>query len=288
MAGPRVTPLHTVEDAAARLSESKWGEAALRGGLASRGVVFLILGYLVARIATGVLGPASESEPASLPGVAEVLAARTGRPVIAVLAVGLALYAVFSAVDAILHHDNESPAAKRWGDRALSAWGFVVSAAFSGYCFHIAFTSSGGTSSAQEQQQKAHWSAEVLRWPAGWFWLGLFALVLLVMAGFLVRRAWCRSFRARLDRDRMSDRTWRTTMVLGTLGCLGRAGLFGVVGGCVLSAAIENDPRHGQGVDGSLRLLADNPAGIAGLWLLAVALVAYAGYLLVEARYRYV
>jgi hypothetical protein len=102
-----------VEDAAERLSGSRWGEGALRVGMASRGLVFLLLAYLVARVAMGVLGPASESAPASLPGVPEVLAARIGHPVIAVLAVGLALYALLSAVDAILHHNDESPAAKR-------------------------------------------------------------------------------------------------------------------------------------------------------------------------------
>jgi hypothetical protein len=117
-----------VEDAAERLSGSRWGEGALRVGMASRGLVFLLLAYLVARVAMGVLGPASESAPASLPGVPEVLAARIGHPVIAVLAVGLALYALSSAVDAILHHNDESPAAKRWGIALLGAGALFVPA----------------------------------------------------------------------------------------------------------------------------------------------------------------
>lgn len=205
-----------------------------------------------------------------------------------VFGIGLALYAVFSAVDAILHHDDESPAAKRWGDRALSAWGFVMYAAFSVYCFHLAAAPAGGPTSAQDQRQKTQWSERVLRWPVGWLWLGLLGVVLLAMAAFLVSRVWRRSFRPRLDRDRMSDVMWRAAIVLGMVGYLGRAGLFAVVGGCVLSAAIENDARHGQGVDGSLRLLADSVAGVVGLWLLAAALVCYGGYVFIEARYRYV
>lgn len=288
MNGPKVAPLLAVEDAAARLSGSKWGDGALRAGLASRGVVFLILGYLVIRVATGALGPPSESAPASLPGVPDVLAAQAGHPVIVVLAIGLALYALFSAVDAVLHHDEESPAAKRWGDRALSAWGFVMYTSFSAYCFRIALGSSSGTSAAQDQQQKTQWSAQVLRWPAGWLWLGLLATLLLVMAAFLVSRAWRRSFRPRLDKAEMGERTWRSAMILGTAGYLGRAALFAVVGGCILNAAVENDPQHGQGVDGSLRLLADSAPGRVALWLLAAALVCYGGYLFLETRYRYV
>jgi Trk-type K+ transport system membrane component len=220
--------------------------------------------------------------------VPEALAAQTGRPVILVLAVGLALYAVFSAVDSILHHDDESPAAKRWGDRALSAWGFVMYAAFSVYTFHLALSSSRATSSAQDQQQKAQWSAKVLQWPAGWLWLSLLAVLLIAMALFLVSRAWRRSFRPRLDRDRMGRRIWQAAMVLGAVGYLGRAGLFAIVGGCVLSAAVENDPRHGQGVDGSLRILADSTAGTVVLWLLTATLLAYGLYMFIETRYRYV
>jgi hypothetical protein len=288
MARPDVASLDAAENATRRLAGSKWGERALRAGLAARALVFVLLGYLVVQVAVGALGPPSKSAPANMPGVAEALAARTGQPVILLLSLGLALYAVFSAVDAILHHDDESPSAKRWGDRALSAWGFVMYAAFSAYCFRIAFSSAARTSSAQEERQKTKWSAEVLRWPAGWLWLGLLAGLLLVIAAFLLSRAWRRSFRSRLDRGRMGERTWRAALVLGVVGCVGRAGLFAVVGGCVMSAAIENDPRHGQGVDGSLRLLADSTAGTAVLWPLAMALVCYAAYLFIEAWYRYV
>jgi hypothetical protein len=56
----------------------------------------------------------------------------------------------------------------------------------------------------------------------------------------------------------------------------------------VLSAAVENDPRHGQGVDGSLRILADSTAGTVVLWLLTATLLAYGLYMFIETRYRYV
>jgi hypothetical protein len=70
------------------------------------------------------------------------------------------------------------------------------------------------------------------------------------------------------------------------VGYFGRAVLFAIVGGCVLSAAVENDPEHGQGVDGSLRILAGSTAGDALLWALVAMLLTYAAYLFVEARYR--
>jgi hypothetical protein len=204
-----------------------------------------------------------------------------------VLAIGLLLYALFSALDAILHHDREAPAAKRWGDRALSAWGVVVYGAFSGYCFTTAVSAQGGHQRASKSERRnTQWSAEVLRWPAGWLWLGLLGLLLLVISFFLVTRCVRRSFRPRLQREQMRPWVWRLAMVLGVLGYLGRAELFAIVGWFVLDAAITDAPSKGQGVDGSIRLLANGAAGPFVLGALAVMLVAYGWYMLIESRHR--
>lgn len=184
----------------ARLAESRWADRALRCGLAARGVVFLIFGYLVARVALGALGHASTSKPADLTGVPEALAAQPGGTVaLFVLAIGMVLYAVFSLVDAVQHHDDESPMAKRWGDRVLSAWGTIMYLALSAYSFDVAIAG-GHTSSSKDTQEKTRWSAEVLRWPAGNLWLGLLGGVLCIFAAFLISRAARRSFRPRLER----------------------------------------------------------------------------------------
>jgi len=105
---------------------------------------------------------------------------------------------------------------------------------------------------------------------------------------FLVSRAARRSFRPRLDRRAMSRRTWRAALITGTVGYLGRAALFATVGACILRASAENDPQSGQGVDGSIRILADSSAGPVLLWLLAIPLATYGGYMGIESRYRHV
>jgi hypothetical protein len=269
------------------LERHDWLRRGLRVGLASRGVVYLVLAYLVARISLGALDGPGTRDAASGPGVAQAIAQQTGgQAVLVVLAVGLLLYALFSLVDALLHHDAEAPAAKRWGDRALSAWGFVVYGVFSGYSFVTATSPPKGQTAPKSHRQDAEWSAKVLGWPGGQFWLALLGFVLLVIAAFLLSRTVRRSFRDRLPRDDMDLRMWRLAVVLGTCGYFGRALLLGIVGWYVVSAAIENDPNHGQGVDGSVRMLASSTAGPPLLWVLAIALLLYGGYMFVEARYR--
>ncbi|MGN6605880.1 MAG: DUF1206 domain-containing protein [Jatrophihabitans sp.] len=275
-----------VRAAFAAVARSTAGEQGARVGLAARCLVYVVLGYLVARIAGGALGPAKNDQPASGPGVAQAVAQQTGGHIVVfVLGVGLVLFGLFSVLDAVLHHDHEDTALSRWTNRVVSLWTAVLYAALGAYCVVTAFA--GGTQSAsKENRTQTQWSAHVLRWPGGQVWLFLAGATPIVIAGFLVSRAVRQQFREQLDEHRMSPRAKRITFVLGTIGYLGRAGLFALVGGVVVAAAIEDDPQHGKGVDGGARLLAGNPWGSAGLWLLALTLACYGVYLGLESRYR--
>ncbi|MDT4920477.1 MAG: hypothetical protein QOI15_1379 [Pseudonocardiales bacterium] len=264
-----------------------WVKRAARIGLAVRGVVFLVLAYLVARIASGVLGSGGTSKAASGSGVAQAVAAPTGgRVMVFLLGVGLAFYAMFSIIEATLHQ-NDSSDAKRWAGRAKSGWRAAVYGAFSAYAFYTAINGqSSSGSSEHENEKQAHWTAKVLNWPGGPFWLGVLGVALIAAAVLFVSEAVRRSFFDDLDEARMSRRAKMLTTTAGIAGHLGRAAIYGMVGGFILSAAIENDPSNGQGFDGSVRDFADNAAGAAVLYVIAVALAAFGVYMFCEARYR--
>jgi hypothetical protein len=283
--GRRLPPLRRW---AAALTNTRAGDRGARVGLAARSLVYLVLGYLVARIAAGALGDPQNDQPASGPGVAQAVAQQAGGHVLVfVLGVGLILFGLFSLLDAALHHEHEDTALSRWTNRVVSVWTALLYGALGGYCLYVALV--GGTAKAsQENRQQTQWSAHVLQWPAGRVWLFLAGVTPIVIAGFLVSRAWRRQFREQLAEDQMSPRARTVVLTLGAVGYLGRAGLFALVGGVIVAAALEDDPQHGKGVDGASRLLASNPIGSTGLWLLAVCLAAYGVYLGLEARYRHV
>jgi hypothetical protein len=271
---------------AAQVANSEGGDRAARVGLGARTVVYVLLGYLVARIALGALGQPGSSRPATAQGAAQAIAAQTGgRVVVFVLAVCLLLFAFFSVIDALLHHNREREDWKRWALRALSWWTVLVYTAFSVYCLVTAF---GNTkqNKGQSDKQPTEWSARVLRWPLGQVWLFVGGLIALTTAVVLTIMAFRRSFAGELERHKMSVRAYRAAIVLGITGYLGRATLFSLVGWFVCKAAITEDPNHGEGVDGSLRILAASTFGPVLLWLIAVTLVAYGVYLAFEARYR--
>jgi hypothetical protein len=252
-----------------------------------RGVVFIVLAYLVARIASGVLGGSSTHTAASGSGVAQTVADQDGgRVMVFLLGAGLAFYALFCVLDAVLHHEYSSDA-KRWARKGQAAGRAVIYGTLSVYAFYTAANPRNGSgSSAQENREQTHWSGRVLSWPAGWLWLGLLGVGLLAGAGYLVAKAVRRSFFEDVDESAMSRRARAVASVTGVTGFLGRAALFGMVGWFVLQAAIQDDPKDSQAVDGSVRTFADNPAGAAFLYVVAVALVAFGCYMFIEARYR--
>ena len=74
--------------------------------------------------------------------------------------------------------------------------------------------------------------------------------------------------------------------VVGTIGHAGRAAVFALVGVFLIKAAYEYDPREAIGLDGALRKLAAQSYGDFLLFGVAVALLAYGVYCLLQARYR--
>jgi Mn2+/Fe2+ NRAMP family transporter len=278
---------NTAERTAKAAANSTTAERLARTGLAARGAVFLILAYLVVRIAFGALGSSSTAHSASGPGVAQAISAQPGgRLMLVLLGAGLLFFALFSTIDALMHHDDERSDVKRWGKRFVAVATAVLYACFAVYCVVAAAGDVGHQSAQQSDAEQAQWSAKVLNWPLGQFWLGLLGVVLMVIAVVVTVLACVPHFADRLERHRMSRRMWRFAIITGTAGYLGRAALFGTVGWFVMSAAIENDPQHGQGVDGAVRLLADNGAGGIFLVVVAAALACFGLYLFVEARYR--
>jgi hypothetical protein len=247
-----------------------------------------VLAYLVARIASGALGGGkSTAKSASGTGVAQAVAEQSGgRVMLFVLALGTICYAVFCLIYAATHQDPKSEA-KKWGTRAVSFWGFLVYGGFTIYALKTALSGKNqGGSSRQQNAEQSQWSARVLRWPGGQVLMFAVGMGLFVAAAALAVRAVRRKFRKRLEEHEMSRPVHRATLTFGTVGLFGRGALFAIVGWFVTEAAIDNDPRHGKGVDGSIRSLANSGGGAALLWVVAIALVAFGLYLILEARYR--
>jgi len=269
------------------VADSKWGERALRFGIGARGFVFLVVAYLVARIAMGALGEGGTSNSASAQGAAEAVQEQTGGDVaLVLLGIGMLLFALFCLVDATRNHGSDDSDAKKWAKRGATLWRAALYGGFGVYCFVKVLSGTSSGSSKNSSHKQTQWSAEVLSWPAGWFWLGLLGVALFAVAGYQIFVAVKRKFWHHLQKEKMGPRTRSAATALGVIGYVARGAAYALVGWFVLHAAFEDDPKKGKGVDGSARMLANSTGGPYLLWLLAIGLAVFGLYLFIEARYR--
>jgi hypothetical protein len=246
-------------------------------GLAARGVVYLLLGLLAARIAVG-----APDETADKQGVIALVADQPfGRALLAVLAVGMAAYALWKVARAFqVHEDSE---AKAWGKRIAAVgtaifWGAAAVTAAS-FVFGQAKGGGGG-------QDERAWTAEVMGWPGGRLLVGAVGVGFLAFAAWNAYRALSRKFEEHLETQRMSATWHHVATTSGIAGFLGRGAAFAAIGWFVTRAAIEFDPNEPIGLDESLRTLHDAAYGPWLIGLIALGLVLFGLYSFVEARWR--
>jgi hypothetical protein len=93
-------------------------------------------------------------------------------------------------------------------------------------------------------------------------------------------------FNEKLKTAEMSEAEERAATGIGILGHLARMAIFGLIGSFLVKSAWEYDSKEARGLDGALLELAQQPYGGLLLGAVAVGLLAYALFCLVQARYR--
>ena len=109
----------------ARGASGVWLRAGSRFGLACRGTVYLLVGYLALRLALAVHG--RTGAPASSAGAVQVAVSPAwGRIPLVLLVAGLAAYALTQLLEAVFRSSRAEGATGRWRQRAVSSWGCLL------------------------------------------------------------------------------------------------------------------------------------------------------------------
>jgi Domain of Unknown Function (DUF1206) len=278
------------QDAAREAAGSRWVDRVSRAGLAARAIVYLMVGYLAGRVALGAagVGQASTARPASGGGALEALAEHPGgRVALGLLAVGFLGYALLALVQAGFRHQNIENPAERWAKRLFFAGVALLYAAFFIYMASLLVRPGSGQRSASgSHAQETELTARVLSWPFGRLLVGSVGAVLVIAGLGFGYQAVTTNFQERLKRERMRPAIWRAATALGVVGSWARAVVLALVGVFVIAAAVTFDPRKARGLDAALRTLADQPYGPYLLGAIALGLVCYGAYVLLETVYR--
>lgn len=249
-----------------------------RAGYATRGVLYLMIGGLSALAAFGYGGAVTDSKGALL----ELYTQPFGQILLVLTTVGLLGYAAFLLYRAAF--DPEAEARDGWR-KAKRAWWVVVAGLHVSLAWFALQLLTGDSSGAGDETKSQ--TAKLLSWaPLGPWLVAAIAIGLLLGS---VHELWC-SWRAKLDKQldlsRLRSETRRGAVWLARCGIAGR-GLVGLIAaGCLLAAAVEADPSEAKGFSESLATLRTMPLGGALFAAVALALLAFGLYQMIEARYR--
>jgi len=242
----------------------------------AKAVLYAVIGLLAIQVARGGRGE-SPDKGGALRTIAEQ---PFGRGLLVLLAIGLAAYALWRLAQAIFDRDNEGEGlkglVKRAGALGKAGWYGIL-------CGLTVSTLVGnGNGGGNEQQQ----TAGVFERPLGRYAVYAVGLAFLGAAVFNGWRAVTCKFNKQLKTGEMNGAGEAAVTGVGILGHLARMIVFGLIGVFLVKAAWEYDPQQARGLDGALLEVAQAPYGGLLLGAVAVGLLAYALYCLVQARYR--
>ena len=261
------------------LERSSFFQWLVRAGFVARAVTYGVIGALALAIAlgAGTLGAAPNQQGA----LALIARAPLGRAALVVICAGLLAYALWKLTLGIWGRGPEGGGGPELRDRVANLAGGVVYLGF----FAVAVRAASG-SSGNPSGEPRHAAAGVLGWPGGQVIVGIAGAALIAISLYQFYDAVRGAFAQDSKLQQMSPRERRLFMVLGRLGLSARALVFALVGYFLVRTAIDFDPNSAVGVDGALARLHNEPLGPWLLGLVAVGLLVFAAFSLIEARYR--
>jgi Domain of Unknown Function (DUF1206) len=263
--------------AARRAGQSDWVEWAGRFGHVAKAVSYALIAILALQVAFGQRSQTSDRQ-----GVLREVAGKPfGTAALWAMAVGFIGYAIWEFARAALDRDNEGTDAKGSAKRAKCAVVGAIYVASAVAAVSLAMGSSSGTGGNEKAE-----TATVLDWPAGQWIVGIVGLALLVYGVANVWKAKTQKFTKDLDDHKMNGTTRTWAVRSGVAGFAARGVIFAIVGVFLAKAAYEYDPQEAVGIDGALAKLADQAWGTWLLAAVAIGLLAYGAFCLVQARYR--
>jgi uncharacterized protein DUF1206 len=260
---------------ASRASDSPAARALARMGLAARGALYILIGWIAILVALG-----QSSHEADQEGALQLLARQSyGLVSLWLLGIGFAGYALWRLSESAFGVTGEGNGT---GPRLKSLVRALVYGFFAYQTFKIISGSAGGSQAARQEDL----TASVMRHSGGRWLVGIVGLAIVIAGAALVVEGVRRKFLKFLKLSQLSPRTRRIVEWLGVIGTAARGAVFALAGVLVVDAAITYKPAKAGGIDKALLTLRNQPFGDFLLIIAALGLIIFGIYGLCEARWR--
>jgi hypothetical protein len=245
-----------------------------RAGFVARAFVYGIIGVLAFGVAIGAGGKITNQQ-----GAFRTIEQHSfGHVLLTLLAIGLGGYALWRLFRAALGHGPEG------ADRGVERLGALGSGiAYAVLCaVAVQILTGPGTSGGGAKKT----AGDVFSWPAGRWLVGVAGVIFAGVAIYQFIRGVKRKFLDDSKTERMAPTFKRWFTIFGTIGHVARAIVFGLIAIFLIKAAYDYKANEAIGLDGALGKLYDVSGGPLLLGAVALGLIAFGCFSLVEARYR--
>lgn len=256
------------------VAQSRGFEWFARAGLAARAAIYLIIGVLALKLALPDSGGSTTSQQGALQQIAQE---SFGKWLLIATAVGLAGYATWRLVRAVIGHGPESGE-----DSAFDRLGGVVSAIAYGILCGTAISIVAGSGSSGGSQT----TGGVLGWTGGTWIVGIAGAIVIGVGIEQGYKGIKKKFLEKSKTEKMSQKVESAFTGFGIAGHLARGVVFVLMGYLLIKAAVDYNPKAPVSLDAALSELAQADYGPVLLGLVAAGLVAFGLYALADSRYR--
>ena len=248
-----------------------------RAGLAARGVMYVIIGWIAIQVAFG-----HSSRQADRTGALHAISATpVGGILLWLLVIGFIGMALWRLSEALYGSPGSGG---RKASKRLAALGRTIIYAVVAYGVLKYTLGAGGPQSSDKQSVDL--TATLLKYPGGKFLVVVIGLALIGAGVYLAYEAWKEKFRRDMELGQLRARTRRIVEWLGKFGGVARGAVFTTAGIFLVVAAVEAKPQQAKGIDSSLRVLASTPLGPWLLVLVAIGLIMFGVFSCCQARWQ--
>lgn len=249
-----------------------------RAGYAARGVVYLIIGGLAVQAAFAAGGGTTGSKGA----IREMLSQPWGQLLVALIAAGLMGYAIWRFIQATYDADDHGTDAKGLAIRSGLFASAVTHTLLALYALSL-LLGSGGSGGGSGGNSTESWTATLLSQPYGQWLVGIAGAIIIGVGVAHAIKAKDRKFERHLD---MNEQKMKIGRPVAIFGLVARGFVFAIIGGFLIVAAWQAQPEEAKSLGETLSTLQQQPYGSWLLGAVALGLLSFGLYSIMEAFYR--
>jgi hypothetical protein len=250
-----------------------------RLGYGTRGMIYGTIGVLALMIALGLSGSLKDQQGV-LASIGQQL---TGRILLGIVIIGLVGYSIWGFIRTFF--DPLHKGKKLWG--LFERTGYLCSAmAYAGLIlptYHLIFGMSNAAQNGAQGVQIRNIIDTIFSFPFGKWIVGIIGVIILASGFFQAYQGLRRKFDQHSKPIGLTSKQVKIVKMIGRFGIIGRALVFVLLGVFFISAAYHANSAVAEGFDGALLILLHQPYGHWLLGIVALSLIAFGCYSLINA-----